>query len=73
MTTAKTFFVALSVGATAAAFASQATAQVTVSPERAAAIHKCITEAQRLYPGPSLDTDRSDFYKACMTQAGFTP
>jgi hypothetical protein len=73
MTTAKTFFVALSVGATAAAFASQAPAQVTVSPERAAAIHRCIAEAQRLYPGPSLGTDRSDFYMACMTQAGFTP
>ena len=73
MSTAKTFFVALSVGATAAALASQAPAQVTVTPERAAAIHKCIAEAQRLYPGPSLGTDRSDFYMACMTQAGFLP
>ena len=71
MTTAKTFFVALSVGVIAAALASQASAQV--SPERAAAIHKCIAEAQRLYPGPSLGTERSDFYMACMTQAGFAP
>jgi hypothetical protein len=73
MRTAKTFSVALSVGATVAALASPASAQVTVSPERAAAIHKCIAEAQRLYPGPSLGTERSDFYMACMTQAGFAP
>jgi hypothetical protein len=73
MTTAKTLFVALSVGVIAAALASQASAQVTVSPERAAAIHKCIAEAQRMYPGPSLGTERSDFYMACMTQAGFAP
>jgi hypothetical protein len=73
MSTANTFFVALLVGASVAAFASQAPAQVTPTPERAAAIHKCITEAQRLYPGQSLDTERSDFYKACMTSAGFAP
>ena len=73
MSTASTFFVALSVGASVAVFASQAPAQVTVSPERAAAIHKCIAEAQRLYPGPSLGTERSDFYMACMTSAGFNP
>ena len=73
MSTAKTLFVALSAGVIAAALASQTPAQVTVSPERAAAIHKCIAEAQRLYPGPSLGTERSDFYMACMTQAGFLP
>ena len=73
MGTANTSFVALSVVAVVAAFASPALAQVTLTAERAAAIHKCITEAQRLYPGPSLDTERSDFYKACMTSAGFAP
>ena len=66
---ATTSFVALLVGA--AAFASAALAQVT--PERRAAIHRCIAEAQRLYPGPQQDTNRSDFYMACMTSAGFDP
>jgi hypothetical protein len=71
MSTAKTFFVALLVAVSVAAFAPQSLAQLT--PERRAAIHRCIAEAQRLYPGPSQDTDRSDFYQACMTNAGFNP
>jgi hypothetical protein len=73
MSTANTFPGALLVGACVVAFAPPALAQVTLTPERAAAIHRCINEAQRLYPGPQQDTDRSDFYKACMTSAGFSP
>jgi hypothetical protein len=73
MSTAKMLFVSLLAAASVAAFASRALAQVTVSPERAAAIHRCIAEAQRMYPGPSLGTERSDFYMACMTNAGFNP
>ena len=73
MCNANMSFVALLVGASIAAFALPALAQVT--PERRAAIHRCIAEAQRLYPGPSAaqDTNRSDYYMACMTSAGFDP
>jgi hypothetical protein len=45
----------------------------TQSAARDAAIRRCIEEAQRLYPGPSQGTDRSDYYTACMTTAGFAP
>jgi hypothetical protein len=50
-----------------------AAAQIQQSAARDGAIHRCIEEAQRLYPGPSQGTDRSDYYKACMTNAGFAP
>jgi hypothetical protein len=48
-------------------------AQIQQSAARDAAIRRCIEEAQRLYPGPSQGTDRSDYYTACMTNAGFAP
>jgi hypothetical protein len=52
-----------------------AAAQIQQSAARDAAIHRCIEEAQRLYPGPSgsQGTNRSDSYNACMTNAGFVP
>jgi hypothetical protein len=64
--------VALALGLSAAAFASQATAQQQ-SAARDAAIHKCIAQARSLYPDPSQDQERTDLYKACMTTAGFFP
>ena len=65
--------VALLVGASIAAFASQALAQVTVTPERRAAIHKCIAEARSMYPGPDQDANRTERYVACMGSAGQAP
>ena len=50
-----------------------APAQIQQSAARDAAIHRCIEQAQQLYPGPSQGTNRSDSYKACMTNAGFAP
>ena len=53
------------------AFASSALAQI--SPERAAAIHRCIAQARSQYPDVQQDMERSDLYKACMTSAGQNP
>src|SRR5262245_34446110 len=50
-----------------------AAAQIQQSAARDAAIHRCIEQAQQMYPGTSQGTNRSDSYKACMTNAGFTP
>jgi hypothetical protein len=50
-----------------------AAAQIQQSAARDAAIHRCIEQAQQLYPGPTQGTNRSDSYKACMTNAGFVP
>jgi hypothetical protein len=54
------------------AFASPALAQM-ISPERAAAIHRCIAQARSQYPDVQQDMERSDLYKACMTSAGQNP
>jgi hypothetical protein len=54
------------------AFASPALAQM-ISPERAAAIHRCIAQARSQYPDVEQDMERSDLYKACMTSAGQNP
>lgn len=64
-------FLALVLGAFVAVFAAQAMAQQSAA--RDAAIHRCIQQAQRLYPGNQQDQERTDLYKACMTSAGFLP
>jgi hypothetical protein len=66
------FAVALSV----AAFAWPAMAQQTPQQgaSRDAAIHKCINQAHRQFPGgEDQDIPRSEAYKACMASAGFQP
>jgi hypothetical protein len=68
--------VALLVGASMAAFALPALAQgtaVQVTPERRAAIHRCIAEARSMYPGPDQDANRTERYVACMGTAGLAP
>ena len=65
------FFFALALAVSAAAFVSQATAQQSA---RDAAIHKCINQAHREFPGgEDQDIPRSEAYKACMASAGFQP
>jgi hypothetical protein len=72
MSNANRLFFALALGVSAAAFASQATAQQSAA--RDAAIHKCINQAHREFPGgETQDMQRSDAYKACMASAGFQP
>jgi hypothetical protein len=61
------FAIALS----AVAFPSQAPAQQSA---RDAAIHKCINQAHREFPGgEDQDIPRSEAYKACMVAAGYQP
>jgi hypothetical protein len=51
-------------------------AVVTLGPERDAAIHRCIIQAQREYPDATNDEaqrGRTMAYKACMTAAGQVP
>jgi hypothetical protein len=65
-------------GAFAANFAAQVQAQqsATPGPQRDAAIHRCIIQAQREYPDPTADEAqraRTASYKACMTAAGQVP
>ena len=66
-------FLALLVGLSVTAFASQALAQD--SPQRDAAIGKCVAEAHKQFPGDSMSTqsDRIAAYKACMTGEGQRP
>jgi hypothetical protein len=69
-------FFALALGFSGAAFAWQAMAQQTAqqSAARDAAIHRCINQAHREFPGgESQDMQRSDAYKACMASLGFQP
>ena len=76
MSNANTLVFALALGLSAAAFAWQAMAQQTAqqSAARDAAIHRCINQAHREFPGgESQDMQRSDAYKACMVAAGFQP
>ena len=73
MSTANRLLVVLVVALSAAAFASQASAQD--SKARDAAISKCVKQAQTQYPDNSISNQqsRSDVYKACMATAGFAP
>ena len=78
MGNANNVFFVLALGFSAAAFASQATAQQAAQQSaRDAAIHKCINQAHREFPivggGESQDMQRSDAYKACMVSLGFQP
>jgi hypothetical protein len=71
MSTTDKLFFALVLGLSAAAFASQAPAQQSA---RDAAIHRCINQAHRQFPGgEDQDIPRSEAYKACMVAAGFQP
>lgn len=73
MSTANKLLVVFAVGLSAAAFASQVSAQD--SKARDAAISKCVKQAQTQYPDDSISNQqsRSDVYKACMATAGFAP
>jgi len=72
MSNANKLLFALALGFSAAAIASQATAQQ--SGARDAAIHRCINQAHRQFPGgEDQDIPRSEAYKACMVSAGFQP
>jgi hypothetical protein len=68
--------VALLIGISVAAFASQASAQDQISAHRAAAIEKCTQDANAEY-GPSGDTSlrrfNHDLYAACMADQGEAP
>jgi len=72
MSNANKLFFAAALGFSVAAFAWQAMAQQSGS--RDAAIHKCINQAHREFPGgEDQDIPRSEAYKACMVSAGFQP
>jgi hypothetical protein len=67
-------FLALLVGLSVTGFAPQALAQD--SPQRDAAIRKCIAQAHKEFPGDyssALEGDRTAAYKACMTKEGQRP
>ena len=65
------FAIALSVGTFAWTAMAQQPAQQSA---RDAAIHRCINQAHREFPGgESQDMQRSDAYKACMASLGFQP
>jgi hypothetical protein len=73
MSNANKLFFALAL-AVSPAFVSQATAQQAQRSARDAAIHKCINQAHREFPGgEDQDIPRSEAYKACMASAGFQP
>jgi hypothetical protein len=71
----KKYFIATTLGLTAIAFASQASAQNT--PQRDAAISECIAKAQKEYPdsqpGGDVGRNRTEVYKSCMTAKGLNP
>jgi hypothetical protein len=74
MSKANKLFFALALGLSAAAFGTQAMAQVVQpSPERRAAIHRCSVQAQRQFPSENQDDLRTESYMSCMTTAGFAP
>jgi hypothetical protein len=71
MSNTNKLFFALALGFFVAAIASQAPAQQST---RDAAIHRCINQAHRQFPGgEDQDIPRSEAYKACMASAGFQP
>ena len=65
--------IALLFGLSVAGAASLASAQDT--PQRDAAIGKCVAEAHKQFPGDGMSTqsDRIAAYKACMTREGQRP
>jgi len=71
----KRYFIATTLGLTAIAFASQASAQNTA--QRDAAITECIAKAQKEYPDGSASGDvganRTAVYKTCMASKGLNP
>lgn len=73
MNRANRLLIALALGLSATAFASQVSAQDSAA--RDAAIAKCVKEAQTAYPldGDDQGRNRTALYKACMTAAGFNP
>ncbi len=78
MTIASKIVFAALAGLFVANFGSQVQAQqsVVLGPERDAAIHRCIIQAQREYPDATSDEaqrGRTASYKACMTAAGQVP
>ena len=74
MSNASKLFFALTFALSGAVFVSQATAQQAQQSARNAAIHKCVNQAHREFPGgESQDIPRSEAYMACMTTAGFQP
>jgi hypothetical protein len=50
-----------------------ALAQQQQGSARDAAMVKCIAQAHKQFTTDSEDMQRADFYKACMTRAGFQP
>jgi hypothetical protein len=74
MSNANKLFFALALAVSAAAFVSQGMAQQAQQSARDAAIHRCINQAHREFPGgEDQDIPRSEAYKACMASAGFQP
>ena len=73
MNRANRLLIALALGLSATAFASQVWAQDSAAMD--AAIAKCVKEAQTAYPldGDDQGRNRTALYKACMTAAGFNP
>ena len=68
-------FLALLVGLSVTAFASQALAQAQDTAQRDAAIRKCIEEARKQFPGESQDLQesRAAVYRECMAREGQRP
>jgi hypothetical protein len=68
--------IALVSGIVAAVFAAQAEAY-PITPERAAAIHKCNVEADQRYhdyvDNGGYGRERTEWYSACMAEAGQEP
>lgn len=76
MTIANKIVFAALAGLFLANFGAQVQAQVVQGPERDAAIHRCIIQAQREYPDATSDEaqrGRTASYKACMTAVGQVP
>ena len=75
MNDVKKYFIAATLGLTAIAFASQASAQNTA--QRDAAIAECIAKAQKEYPdsapGGDAGANRTAVYKSCMASKGQNP
>ena len=71
----KKYLIATTIGLTAIAFASQASAQNTA--QRDAAISECIAKAQKEYPdsapGGDVMANRTAVYKACMASKSQNP
>ena len=74
MSTANKLLVVFAVGLSAAAFASQVSAQGNMAA-RDAAISKCVKQAHTQYPRDSISNQqsRADVYKSCMFSAGQNP